>query len=127
MVDQERQRLGDVGTVGKVVVVEHQGDLARVDAELVDDANQHGLYRRLPGPQQGQRRGGGSGDGAVEGVQGVVQNVAGLRSRWSRETQAAERLSPGSAGLRTPGPVDQAVSQVLIRVVLPNQPAPRPR
>ena len=62
VVDEERHPGRDVGAVGEVVVVEDERDLARVHAQLVDHAGEHGLDRRLPGLQERERGGAGARD-----------------------------------------------------------------
>ena len=55
VVDEEGHPGRDIDTVSEVVVVEDEGDLTRVHAELVHHAGEHGLHRRLPRLQKGER------------------------------------------------------------------------
>ncbi len=71
VVDEEGHPVGDLGAVGEVVVVEDQGDLPVVHAQLVDQPGQHGLQRRLPRLEQRQRRCAGARHRPVEGQQHI--------------------------------------------------------
>ena len=52
VVDEERHPGRDVDAVGEVVVVEDERELAGMHAQLVDDAGEDGLDRRLAGLQE---------------------------------------------------------------------------
>ena len=71
VVDEERHPSRDLDAVGEVVVVEHQRDIAGLDAELVHHPGEHGLDRRVPGLQESECGITGARDGPVEGQQDV--------------------------------------------------------
>ena len=112
VVDEERHPGGDVDAVGEVVVVEDQGDLAGVHAQLVDHPGEHGLHRRLPGLEQGERGGAGARDGSVEG-----QEHVGPERRGLPVTLVEGHPRDGFAVVR---PAAQSASQPASRVVFPN-------
>ena len=97
VVDEERHPGGDVDTVGEVVVVEDERDLAGVHAQLVHHPGEHGLDRRLPGLQERERRGTGARDGPVEGEQdvGPERRRPGGPARRGTPTRPALVARPG--------------------------------
>ena len=68
MLEQERHPVVDVARLDQVVVVQHQHDLARQRVQVVHEADEDRLGRRLRRPEQAERAGPGTIGSALQGT-----------------------------------------------------------
>ena len=92
-------RPGSSRRVDDVVVVEHQHDVVRDRAELVEQRGEDRLDRRRLGRLQQRERAGADPGHAPSASAAItyVQNDAGSLSPWSSESHAADRRPAGAA------------------------------